>query len=998
MRSSRYAEICKPRKVTADGQARLRALHCAIFILALLFIITTQPLVAQSDSVDVTFRYTPSTPQSSVTLPGEFNGWNTSAWPMTPIGNNTFIRTARLRVGGHIGGRIPGAYQYKFYYPGASPWPNDPLNQYFNPADNDNSIIYVKDPTIYHFIPNQRTGLVKSNTPVVSAYLFPKVGSLVDTGSIVLKVGSRAYTGLGSYYDFATKRFTFRLPDPLPNGQHKIWLSAGSNTDSVTITVQAGVVQILTQSNNQVHFPTKTIEGAIEDTTVTTATLVHNDTDSTTIAVHGGLFSTTVTLSEGVNTYKVIAVSGGQVVVSTPVQFTYIVDHTPKAIFTPASAGVSIILMNQSTDPDGDSLTYRWSSDDAANPVALHFSSTEKNPSLPKPTVAGEYYFTLEAQDPEGHIGRTRNYFTVDAGGGVSVPTINSNPQWVKDAIVYEIFVKSFSSAGTLDAIRQRLPYLRSLGVNVLWLMPIMVNRTATNEINAGYDIIDFYDIAPQFGTLESFRTLADSAHKLGIKIILDITPNHVSDQHPWVNDVRVYGKYSNYRNFIETRLLGDARDLGQYITYYGGEPLYAHYDGWGLANLNLSDPEAKLYMIEMFKWWIIEQHADGYRMDVYWGPQNRYGKDAFWRPFREQIKNLKPDIFILGETDGTGYGSENNYADGGGACDAAYDWNFYGTIKNTLSGGGSLNDLDTRITNYGYSPGANSYFLRFLENHDETRIAQLYSIEQTKAGAVTIFTIPGIPMIYAGQEVGWKGRRNLIDFNNPDGKTLFPFYQRLTRTRTMFPAFRARDFKRISSSEGTVYAFLRPYKDQNAIVSINFSNSARGVTLNINESDLSLSNLLESGKLYYLNDVLNDTSYAVTKSSLANFQLSLPPWGSAVMVLADSAFRLVVKVDEKKNEQTPMAYELFQNYPNPFNPQTTINYQLSRSGQVRLTVSDVLGREVATLVNEHQPVGRYSVQFDGSKLASGVYLYWLKVVSDELQVYNDLKKMVLLR
>jgi len=160
----------------------------------------------------------------------------------------------------------------------------------------------------------------------------------------------------------------------------------------------------------------------------------------------------------------------------------------------------------------------------------------------------------------------------------------------------------------------------------------------------------------------------------------------------------------------------------------------------------------------------------------------------------------------------------------------------------------------------------------------------------------------------------------------------------------------------------------------------------------------LSLSNLLESGKLYYLNDVLNDTSYAVTKSSLANFQLSLPPWGSAVMVLADSAFRLVVKVDEKKNEQTPMAYELFQNYPNPFNPQTTINYQLSRSGQVRLTVSDVLGREVATLVNEHQPVGRYSVQFDGSKLASGVYLYWLKVVSDELQVYNDLKKMVLLR
>lgn len=534
-----------------------------------------------------------------------------------------------------------------------------------------------------------------------------------------------------------------------------------------------------------------------------------------------------------------------------------------------------------------------------------------------------------------------------------------------------------------------------------------MVNRGLVNEGNGGYDIIDFYNVAPQFRTLESFRALADSAHKLGIEIILDITPNHVSDQHPWVNDIRVYGKYSNYRSFIETRLLGDSRGLGQSLTYYGGEPLYAHYTDWALANLNLSDCEAELYMNEMLEWWITEQHADGYRMDVYWGPQNRYGKGVFWRPFREQIKSVKPDIFVLGETDGTGVGSENNYADGGGACDAAYDWNFYGVIKNTLAGG-SLNDLNDRVTNYGYSPGVNSYFLRFLESHDEQRIAQLYSIDQTKAGAVTIYTVPGIPMIYAGQEVGWRGQRNLIDFDNQDRSVLFPFYQRLARIRTQFPAFRAREFKQVGTSDGTVYAFLRPYKDQNALVAINFSNAGKVATLTISESDLSLTTSLQNGKPHYLNDVLNDTSYAVTKSSLASFGLNLHPWSSAVMILADSAFRLSVSTDVQRNAQELLTYELLQNYPNPFNPQTNITYTLPKPCQVRLTVFDVLGREVATLVHEHQPAGSYGVQFsakggsayggDGSSLASGVYFYQLSFVAEDRQMFNAVKKMILLR
>ncbi|MBI3577929.1 MAG: hypothetical protein HY089_00795, partial [Ignavibacteriales bacterium] len=137
-------------------------------------------IASAQDSVDVVFRYTPPTAQSSVWLPGEFNGWNPpTQWPMTPIGNNTFTRKVRLRVGGQPGGGVAGAYQYKFYYSGVTDWPNDPLNPRFNSSDNNNSILYITSPTIYHFIPNQRVdgGLVRTSNPTISAYLFPKVSS-----------------------------------------------------------------------------------------------------------------------------------------------------------------------------------------------------------------------------------------------------------------------------------------------------------------------------------------------------------------------------------------------------------------------------------------------------------------------------------------------------------------------------------------------------------------------------------------------------------------------------------------------------------------------------------------------------------------------------------------------------------------------------------------------------------------------------------------------------
>jgi len=144
---------------------------------------------------------------------GEFTGWATSPIPMVYQGGTLWVATVRLRTN-PTGVGIPGAYQYKFYYNGVTTWPNDPLNHHVNPSDNDNSFIIMKDPTIYHFLPNQRTGSVTTDFPTISAYIFPRVGGSVDTASLALTIDGIMYSGIGSNYNSTTRQLTYTPTSP----------------------------------------------------------------------------------------------------------------------------------------------------------------------------------------------------------------------------------------------------------------------------------------------------------------------------------------------------------------------------------------------------------------------------------------------------------------------------------------------------------------------------------------------------------------------------------------------------------------------------------------------------------------------------------------------------------------------------------------------------------------------------------------------------------------
>jgi hypothetical protein len=320
------------------------------------------------------------------------------------------------------------------------------------------------------------------------------------------------------------------------------------------------------------------------------------------------------------------------------------------------------------------------------------------------------------------------------------------------------------------------------------------------------------------------------------------------------------------------------------------------------------------------------------------------------------------------------------------------------------------------------------------MESQDEDRISYIYnSFEKTLPMSTVVFTAPGMPMMLNGQEVGWgKGlgqpgepdlnvrRRGIINWNFSGRELLTPHYQRIAQIRSQFPAFSQHkldtngdgqvnssdesDFNRITTTDGIVYAFLRPWKDSNGLSVTNFSNSSKTVTINLTTSNLKFTGGFNQSSTYWINNLYLDSSFQLQGSALANFSVTLPAYGSAIYTISTveenvllPPIPIIVSVDEEITIQ-PKEYSLFQNYPNPFNPTTTIRYSITRPDLVRIKVYDVLGREVKTLVNEEKMSGVYQVSWNGddssgNKVSSGVYFYRIDA-GDFIQT----KKMMLIK
>ena len=706
------------------------------------------------------------------------------------------------------------------------------------------------------------------------------------------------------------------------------------------------------------------VTGWVSDTTITTGTFFTNR-EAQTISVQNGRFLKEVHLTDGKNQLIAsVTDNNGRISRSPSVDFIFHQRHKPVVKIQTALSGGSVSFDGSlSYDPDGEALSFQWEAD-SLNPEVLNLGSANLpllTVSVPKST--GEYYVTLRAWDTQD-TSWARAVFVV-SDSGAAVPNMDTwHPAWVDRAVVYEIFPRSFSPTGKLRSVTGRLDQLAELGITAIWFMPINPGPTMH-----GYAITDYYGINPDYGTKSDFRKLIKEAHKRGIKIIMDHVIQHTSSLHPFMLDAFAFGTDSPFHNFY----------------MWNPDGSFYHLFTWvDLPSINFNSAYNRRYLLRMAKYWLENFNIDGYRCDVAWAVDQR--RPGYWQEWRRELKAIKPDLFLLAEGDA----QDRSFYQA--KFDAGYDWQWYGELKNVLSGTGSLNRLNRVVQSY-LKPGFPKYArpFRFLENHDEQRFIKTFGLEAAKLSAGFLLTSPGVPLIYAGQEVGETSYRGIIHWNDRYG--LRPFYEKLIHIRRENPALQQGSFQRLPVSDSlTVYAYLREQGKNRMISLLNFSAAAKNVSVAVPEDLMPA----DTAKVFYLNDILNHETFGFRRRELLAYKWPLSGYQARILIRSDSALSAV----SENSFQPPLRFRLEQNYPNPFNPETKIFYRIGGNKPVKvdLIVFNVLGQKVKTLVTAPQTPGKYSVVWKGrtqtgNPAPSGIYFYKLKAGN-----FVQVKKLLLLR
>jgi glycosidase len=372
--------------------------------------------------------------------------------------------------------------------------------------------------------------------------------------------------------------------------------------------------------------------------------------------------------------------------------------------------------------------------------------------------------------------------------------------EWVQDAVLYEVYLRSFSKEGTVKALEARIPELQKLGVTVLWLMPIhpvgIKNRKGT--LGSPYSVRDYYGVNPEFGTLEDFQSLVHTAHRLGMKIIIDLVANHTAWDNPMIIEHPDW-----------------------YTHDTKGAIISPNPDWTDVADLNYDQVGLRKYMITMMKYWVRTIGIDGFRCDV-----AELVPTDFWDSVRRELEAIKP-VMMLSE----GSIPEHHMT----AFDLTYSWNVYDVLENVIKGrtpGAVFGELlKSESDQYPQS----SLRMRFNTNHDKNAwdapAVEKFDPQGAKATAVLAFTFPGVPLIYNGEEVGNAKKLSLfekVDIDWSKGKDFREFYETLSLLRREYPALRHGTFTSISNSANPhMYSCIRTEGKDTALVIINFGSGA---------------------------------------------------------------------------------------------------------------------------------------------------------------------------
>ncbi|MDR1023610.1 MAG: alpha-amylase [Prevotellaceae bacterium] len=343
-----------------------------------------------------------------------------------------------------------------------------------------------------------------------------------------------------------------------------------------------------------------------------------------------------------------------------------------------------------------------------------------------------------------------------------------SQPDWSKDAVIYEVNLRQYTPEGTLEAFRAHLPRLQQLGVKILWFMPVSpigkLERKGT--LGSYYSIRDYCAVNPEFGTLEDFKQVVQEAHRRGMKVIIDWVANHTSRDHAWV------GAHPDW-----------------YVAGKDGKPV-GPYDWTDVAQLSYAGSDMQKEMIASMKYWLTEADIDGFRCDV-----ARLASDYvterqaldFWEAARKECSAVKP-VFMLAEDEAFRALTDT-------AFDANYGWELHHLMNGIAQGKSSVEDLQKYFERDILNFQKRTLRMLFTSNHDEnswngTEFMRMG--DAAKAMAVLTFTVPGFPLIYTGQELGNRRcleffEKDLISRSSEDKFTAF--YKSLTELKSEYSA-----------------------------------------------------------------------------------------------------------------------------------------------------------------------------------------------------------------
>lgn len=476
-------------------------------------------------------------------------------------------------------------------------------------------------------------------------------------------------------------------------------------------------------------------------------------------------------------------------------------------------------------------------------------------------------------------------------------PSISTSYEthWWNDAVFYEIFVRSFYDSdgdgiGDFQGIIEKLDYLndgnpdtdQDLGITGIWLMPMM-----TSPSYHGYDVTNYYATEPDYGTMEDFEQLLDEAHARGIKVIIDFVMNHTSNQHSWF--VQSTLDQNDYRNWYiwSDNNPGWNGPWGQEVWHNNGGDYYYGLFWSGMPDLNYSHPAVKEELFNITNFWL-DKGVDGFRLDAIKyldedGTVLEHTPETFsiLEEFNTVYKTNNPEAFTVGEVwDNTNVIIPYVQND---RMDVCFEFGLAGDILNAVNG-----NAPQAVTNRMHTVQV-SYpklqYASFLTNHDIDRVySQLgRDAAKMKQAAAMYLTLPGIPFIYYGEEVGmtgtgihenirrpmqwtdglsggfstttpWYGLGDNYLSNNVEGmeddpNSLLQHYKKLIHIRNEQAALRKGYYLEVDHSEPSVLSYARVFGEEAVIVLSNFGDATNPPALSLPVSSLPAGN-------YYVTDL----------------------------------------------------------------------------------------------------------------------------------------------